>query len=470
MDYREKIDAYLDKHKKEMVNDIIALCRVNSERSAYVKRMPFGEGPALALRAAMDMGERYGFSIRNYDNFVCTLDLNDGAPQLDILAHLDVVPAGEGWSVTKAYEPIVKDGRIYGRGTADDKGPAVAAMYAMRAVKELGIPVTKNCRLILGTDEESGSSDIIQYYNDEPEAPMTFSPDAEFPVTNVEKGRLPGEIRASFEKPAEELPRIISVEAGIRFNVVPDRAACLIEGLDDNFVKDACDAVTEQTGVKFWISARGQNRLLIEAYGETAHASTPAEGKNALTSLLRLLASLPFADAENVRALRHLESLFPWHDTEGRAAGVAMEDEVSGALTLAFTMFHMNEEELTAGFDARVPAVGNEENVLEVLKEKIGKYNLELINETMTKPHVVDGNSEFVQTLLRDYEEVSGLKGSCQSTGGGTYVHNLKNGVAFGAAFPGTDNRMHGPDEFAVIDQLVMAAKIFARVIADLCA
>ena len=90
MDYREKIDAYLDKHKKEMVNDIIALCRVNSERSAYVKRMPFGEGPALALRTAMDMGERYGFSIRNYDNFVCTLDLNDGAPQLDILAHLDV--------------------------------------------------------------------------------------------------------------------------------------------------------------------------------------------------------------------------------------------------------------------------------------------------------------------------------------------------------------------------------------------
>ena len=260
------------------------------------------------------------------------------------------------------------------------------------------------------------------------------------------------------------------MDAGIRFNVVPDRAACLIEGLDDNFVKDACDAVTEQTGVKFWISARGQNRLLIEAYGETAHASTPAEGKNALTSLLRLLASLPFADAENVRALRHLESLFPWHDMEGRAAGVAMEDEVSGALTLAFTMLHMNEEELTAGFDARVPAVGNEENVLEVLKEKIGKYNLELINETMTKPHVVDGNSEFVQTLLRDYEEVSGLKGSCQSTGGGTYVHNLKNGVAFGAAFPGTDNRMHGPDEFAVIDQLVMAAKIFARVIADLCA
>src|SRR5699024_10557105 len=108
--------------------------------------------------------------------------------QLDILAHLDVVPAGEGWTVTEPFEPVEKDGRLYGRGTADDKGPAVAALYALRAVKELGIPLKKRVRLILGTDEECGSSDIQHYYAVEKEAPMTFSPDGAFPVVNIEKG------------------------------------------------------------------------------------------------------------------------------------------------------------------------------------------------------------------------------------------------------------------------------------------
>ena len=144
--YKKKIEQYIEAHKQEMLDDICTLCSINSERSAYQEGDPFGEGPSRALAQALKMAEEYGFSINNYDNYVGTADLNDGEHQLDILAHLDVVPAGEGWTVTQPFEPIVKDGKLYGRGTADDKGPAVAALYAMRAVKELGIPVTKNVR------------------------------------------------------------------------------------------------------------------------------------------------------------------------------------------------------------------------------------------------------------------------------------------------------------------------------------
>ena len=147
--YKEKIEAYMEAHKQEMIDDICTLCRINSEKMAYSEGKPFGEGTFAALQMALSMAERYGFSITNYDNYVGTADLNDGERQLDILAHLDIVPAGEGWTVTEPFEPVVKDGKLYGRGTADDKGPAVAALYAMRAVKELGIPVKKNVRLIL---------------------------------------------------------------------------------------------------------------------------------------------------------------------------------------------------------------------------------------------------------------------------------------------------------------------------------
>lgn len=162
--YRKEIEEYIDSHKDQMIEDICTLCRINSEKMPYTEGKPFGEGPFEVLQTALTMMENYGFSVRNYDNYVGTADLNDKEAQLDILAHLDIVPAGEGWTVTEPFEPVIKDGKLYGRGTADDKGPAVAALYAMRAVKELGIPVKKNVRLILGTDEECGSSDIAVYY------------------------------------------------------------------------------------------------------------------------------------------------------------------------------------------------------------------------------------------------------------------------------------------------------------------
>ena len=191
-EYRKKIAAFAESHREEMLEDISILCRINSARKPYETGMPYGRGAAEVLGRALRMAEEYGFSTKNYANYAGAADYSTALPKrLDILAHLDVVPAGGGWSITKPFEPLVVDGRIYGRGTADDKGPAVAALYAMRCVKELGVPLSGNVRLILGTDEECGSSDIRYYYNIEEEAPMTFSPDANYPVTNVEKGRLP---------------------------------------------------------------------------------------------------------------------------------------------------------------------------------------------------------------------------------------------------------------------------------------
>ena len=158
-----------------------------------------GQGCATLIQSGrqgilVDAGEA------EYADRVIAADMNRGERCLDILAHMDVVAPGDGWTKTAPFEPIVEDGMIIGRGSSDDKGPAVAALYAMRAVKELGLPVTKNCRLVLGSDEECGSSDIPYYYAVEPEAPMTFSPDAEFPLINVEKGQFRGELTAALNQ------------------------------------------------------------------------------------------------------------------------------------------------------------------------------------------------------------------------------------------------------------------------------
>lgn len=465
--YKEKIEKFIESHKKEMVEDIFTLCRINSEKAPYEEGRPYGSGTAIALAEALALAERYGFSITNYDNYVGTADMNDLDKQLDILAHLDVVPAGEGWTVTAPYEPIEKDGRLYGRGTADDKGPAMAALYAMRAVKELGIPLKKNVRLILGTDEECGSSDITHYYGIEKEAPMTFSPDAEFPVINIEKGRLEAHFTGVFP-PSKALPRLVSIETGIKANVVPGKAVAYVEGFDMAVLDHAAAKTKEQTGADFiYEGDRGVIRVI--AVGEGAHAAFLEDGNNALTALLTLFRNLPFAPCGQIEAVRAISKLIPHGDIKGTAMGIAMKDDISGELTLAFTMLTVTEDSLTGVFDSRCPICGNEENVLSVVRSRLAGIGLDLENQGMIAPHYVKGDSQFVKTLLKIYEEYTGLKGECQCTGGGTYVHELKNGVAFGAALPETDNRMHGADEFAVLEELVVSAKIYAQVIVDLC-
>ena len=465
--YRKEIEEFVEAHRQEMLEDICTLCRINSEKMPYKEGMPYGEGAFTALAEALSMAENYGFSITNYDNYVGTVDLNEKESQLDILAHLDVVPAGEGWKETEPFEPVVKGDKLFGRGTADDKGPAVAALYAMRAVKELGIPLKKNARLILGTDEECGSSDIAHYYAIEKEAPMTFSPDGSYPVVNTEKGGLNGHFTASFA-PSDALPKLVSVEAGIKVNVVPGKARATVQGIDVEVMEKAAEEVSGETGIRFEFDVE-EDAATITAIGAGAHASKPEEGNNALTGLLVLIQRLPFAPCEQISAIGRLLELIPHGDTSGKALGIAMSDELSGDLTLAFSLLTISDRELDGTFDSRCPVCATKENVLEVAKAKMAEKGFTRLNDSMKPPHHVDEDSEFIRTLLRTYEEYTGRTGECIAIGGGTYVHELKNGVAFGAAMPETDNRMHGADEFAVIEELIVSAKMFAQVIVDLC-
>ncbi|MDR1770307.1 MAG: dipeptidase PepV [Hungatella sp.] len=465
--YRKEIEEYIESHKQEMIEDICTLCRINSEKMPYREGMPYGPGAFDALNEALAMAESYGFSITNYDNYVGTADLNHKEHQLDILAHLDVVPAGEGWKETEPFEPVVKGDKLFGRGTADDKGPAVAALYAMRAVKELNIPLKKNVRLILGTDEECGSSDIEHYYAIEKEAPMTFSPDGSFPVVNTEKGGLNGHFTAEWTV-SGQLPKLVGLEAGTKVNVVPGKASAVVAGIDAEALEHAAAECEKRTGIRFELKM-AEDTATITAIGESAHASLPEEGNNALTGLLLYLTELPLAECEQMTMIRRLLELIPHGDTSGEALGIAMEDELSGSLTLAFSLLKVTESGLEGTFDSRCPVCATEENVLEVVRRNMAEKGFTLLNDSMKPPHHVDGNSEFVKTLLSAYESYTGRKGECVSMGGGTYVHALKNGVAFGASMPGTDNRMHGADEYAVIEELTVSAKIFAQVIVDLC-
>ncbi len=463
---QEKIDAYLEEKRGEMIQDLERLVRIDSQRGPAKEGKPFGEGPAAVLAAAQEMMERCGLAVKNYDNYVVTGDLNDGEKQLDILAHLDVVPVTKDWTVTEPFEPKIVDGKIYGRGTADDKGPAIAALYALRAIKELGIPMKKNVRLILGSDEECGSGDLFHYYGIEREAPYSFTPDADFPLINIEKGRMEAHFSAAFaDADSPALPRVKSLKCGDKANVVPGRATLVLEGIEEDAFQAAADLAEREIGVQFTVMEKTGTELRIDVRGQSAHASTPEEGKNALTAALRLVSRLPLADTEGVRALRALDELFPYEDTCGKALGIYREEEQSGATTLCFSILDYTPEGLSGTFDARLPVGCTEENTRRPVEELLAKNGILLQDGDMAAPHCVPGDSPFVKTLLQSYERYTGVKGKPLSTGGGTYVHGLKRGVAFGCMTPDVDNHMHGDDEFMVIDRLVMSAKIFADAI-----
>ncbi|MBO7515676.1 MAG: Sapep family Mn(2+)-dependent dipeptidase, partial [Lachnospiraceae bacterium] len=345
---KEKIQQWLAEHREQMIRDIFDLVRIPSERMPAQEGMPYGEGPAQALALALSKAQAYGFAVQNHENYVGSIDLSDAPRGLDILAHLDVVPATPGFTVTKPFEPVEKDGKLYGRGTADDKGPAVAALYAMRALKELGVPLTKNVRLILGCDEECGSSDIEYYYKKEAAAPCTFSPDSCFPVVNVEKGHLVAAFVCKSESgngcSGSAAPCIVRAHSGMKFNVIPDTAQMQVRNVSRETLAAAAKQLVREIPVQIRVETLDDS-LRITVKGKSAHASTPELGVNALTAMLRLLHDVKdaFAGADDpaTKALLALSDVLVYADHAGRSLRVDRDHEVTGPTTVSPDMLDL---------------------------------------------------------------------------------------------------------------------------------
>lgn len=470
MDLQARIDGYFNDPavREELVAAVSRLVGVKSVKGTPAPDAPFGPGPKAALEEALKLCGEKGFRVRNYDNYVGLADMNDNPTQLHILGHLDVVGEGTGWS-TDPYTCVERDGMLYGRGVSDDKGPVCAALFAMKAVRDLGLPVTKNARLIMGTDEESGSADIAYYYAREPYAPQAFTPDADFPVINIEKGHYHPDFGASWPAVMVE-PRVSVLNGGFRANVVPPEAQAEVLGLAASDVEPFRGAIEGKSGAVFTLTDM-VGGVRIHCAGRNAHAASPEEGINAISALLELLSALPLAQCDSTRAIRAMGKLFPFGDTSGKALGIAQADQESGALTLNLALMTLSETGFSAKFDARVPICATRENCADACAAALKAHGITVTGDDgMTHVHVVEADSPLVKTLLECYEAYTGEKDSKPlAIGGGTYVHDIPGGVAFGCDFPGFEPKMHSANEQASVENLIKSAKIFALAIARLC-
>ncbi|WP_018750525.1 Sapep family Mn(2+)-dependent dipeptidase [Paenibacillus sanguinis] len=465
------IDAYFDRVRNTLIKNLQQLVAIRSVKADPQPGMPFGPEVAQSLEEVLRQARELGLITHNHEGYVGTVDINELEPSLGILVHLDVVAEGDGWT-KEPFGGTIEDGRLYARGATDDKGPAIAALFALAAVKELGVPLTSGARLILGTDEESGSSDIKYYFAKERPPRHVFSPDGAFPVINTEKGGLRTSFEGLFQEEAA-LPRVLSASGGYRVNVVPPVAEATVEGLSLAEVQACALAVSARTGAEFVCTALPAEgsvpRVRIQVQGTGGHASLPEQGVNAVTALLDGLVALPLADTPIHQALRGVYETFPHGDYYGEAAGLKMEDELSGPLTINFSILEIEPTRIYGFFDSRTPLCATESNTMDVLERKLAVYGVQLKRSGFSPPHHTPADSPFVQTLLSCYEQYTGQKGSCNYSGGGTYVHGIEGGVAFGCTMPGVDPRPHGADEFVILDDLLTSASMFTQVIIDIC-
>lgn len=465
MRIEERISEWMDAHRDEFLRDVARMVAVESVSGESAPDAPFGPGPRAALDEMLKLCSEYGFKTDIYHGAMGSADYNDEAARLDILGHLDVVGPGDGWD-TDPYKATLKpDGCLYGRGTDDDKGPVVEALYAMRCLKELGVELSHGCRLLFGTDEENGSGDLHYYYDEHAPAPNTFTPDTGFPVYNVEKGTYHPVVTRSWPADSGE-PRLVSAQGGFRINVVPAEARAVIKGLDAPGALKLAGPVADSCGVELIASDLPDGcELLVR--GRQTHAAYPQSGVNGITALMAIISALPLSGAA-YEAVCALHDLFPHGDWRGEACGIAQSDEVSGELTISANIFELDGEGLELKCDSRVPICADDSNCRAAFERALTSAGFSVSGE-MEPGHHTPGDGEFVQTLLGCYEHYTGLKGECVSTGGGTYVHDIPGGVGFGSGMPGFDSNLHGANERIRVDDALTAGKIFALAIYKIC-
>lgn len=462
----DRINDFIDEHEQEIIASLQELIAIPSCRTEGKEGMPFGSGVYRVLNTALAKASKLGFQSINLDQYVGYVDMQDGEPELGVLCHLDVVPEGTGW-VHPPYGGVVENGKMYGRGTTDNKGAAISSLYAMYALKSLKIPLKSNVRLILGCDEESGCADIHYYKERNKMPPQVFSPDAEYPLVNIEKGHLSFQFKAEY--PASKgKAQIISINGGVASNVVPSQAHAVVKGFTLDEVNKAIQQARPQITATFYAEQKDEC-IEIRAVGKGAHASVPQEGDNAISALLAMLLYLPLDACDGIDMLKKAMNLLPYSDTRGENLGIACSDEKSGALTLAFDIFNYSPEQFSGECDIRFPICETSDRLVNKISASLQKHGLHGYDYHKDEPHYVDEGTPFVQTLLKVYEQQTGKKGVCVAMGGGTYVHNIEGGVAFGPVFPGVDNKVHGSDEFVSIDDLILNTKVFAHAIAEIC-
>jgi succinyl-diaminopimelate desuccinylase len=460
----------VEKREADLLKDAQELLKIKSvlDEENTTPEAPLGEGVKDALDYLLQLGERDGFTAKNVGNLAGHLEFGQGEEIVGILCHVDVVPEGDGWT-SDPFGAEIRDGKIFARGAIDDKGPTMAAYYAMKIVKELGLPLNKRVRMIIGTDEESNWRCVDHYFEHEEMPAMGFAPDADFPIIYAEKGIADYDLVNKPEGTEKESydAEVIEFSSGRRYNMVPDFAKAALAVLQGQ-----TDIVQRFEDFKKQNELEGKavvesGKLILELEGVSAHGMEPDNGKNAGLYMANFLSQLNL-DGHSDKFFQFVAK-YLCKDSRGRELGIAYTDDITGDLTVNVgKLSYTREGGGRAGLNMRYPVTTKLEKTKGILNQLLEAEGFVIENFSNSNPHHVDEQDFLVQTLKKVYEEQTGEKAELISIGGGTYARSLKSGVAFGPLFPGRPDIAHQKDEYMIIEDLLKATAIYAQAIYEL--
>ncbi len=454
-----KLDESIEGMRDELVASVQRLVRIKSVEDIGGDGKPYGKGVADCLAEALKMCEEMGFDTVNMDDQCGWCEYGEGDEMVAVLGHLDVVPEGEGWKFPP-YEAVVSDGNIFGRGTIDDKGPVVASLIALKAIKEAGIPLKRRVRLLFGCNEETGAVDMKYYREHDGEIPvMGFTPDGEYPLINGEKGIINEtyEIALTGTDSGDEDYSIIEIKGGVAGNVTPGHAEALIKAPQDFKPEKLPDKVSASMKDGAW---------LISSEGAAVHAQHPEQGENAIGRLFIYLNTLPFS-GDTKKAIGFIAEKIGM-ETHGESLGCDLYDDISGHTTFNMGVCVSDGKTMSVKLNYRYP-VTHEYEECQPLVERAFLDNGWRQAAHQHKPKLyIPEDDELVKSLLKVYREYTGDMTGPKSIGGGTYAKAIPNILAYGPLFPGDEVVEHMPNEYVSIDRLMGNAKIIAAAITEL--
>lgn len=463
-------------HRDDFVGSLIEFLSINSieDMSTATEGKPFGEGVARSLEYLLAMGEKEGFRTKNLEGYAGYIEYGEGSDEVGVLVHVDVVTVGEDWT-TPPFSPDIRDGRIYARGAIDDKGPAMAAFYALKMVKDAGVPLSKRIRLIIGTDEESGWLCMKRYAELEAIPEIGFSPDADFPIIHAEKGQINPTLaldEGSFSPEETEADRwvLTSFVSGDQGNSVPVTARAIValpDAIDMAALEAEFRSYLTQNQVVGCVELTQRRMLSFFVKGKAAHGMEPFIGINAGTTLACFLQRFSFKTKDQA-FLRFLGDVLH-QDYHGEKLGIFCEDEVTGKLTVNSGILRYDQQEgAVVKLNIRYPATDNVQQRIQLVEQVIPQFGWKITHLRSSKAHYVPKDHPSIQILSQIYEEHTGQPAELLSSGGATYAKSMKAGVAFGPVFPGKEGTAHQVDEYAEIDDLVAAMAIYAQAMSEL--
>lgn len=449
MNFEKQIKA----DRESLIQDIIKLVSINSVEATPETGMPFGAGPAKALDCFLEIAESLGLTVENFDYYAAHADYGDQEEILGILGHVDVVPCSGNW-ICDPFKPEIIDGKLYGRGVLDDKGPLLACLHAVKILKEMNIPLKKRIRFIVGANEETDWKCMDYYFNKKkiPAPKMSFTPDAVFPLIHAEKGVFQYQL-------VTDITEDLVLSGGTVFNAVADHASVLLPCKLETIIRKNLLSWESQTGCHFVIDQEASS-LRLTAEGIAAHAAHPSSGVNAISGLMYALSELPLQNELSRIAAFYMEHI--GFDLTGKGLGIDLCDEISGVLSFNVGKVEVQDHKVIFSIDNRVPVTYRCIQVQEILQKQLTDSGFRFENPYATESIHIPEDSFLVQTLLESYRTVTGdtsakplVDGAC------SYARALDNCVAFGALLPDQPDLMHQTNEYLALDKLDVWMKLY---------